>query len=79
MLGILGWIIVVWLSGSVIYSTQFHLLNYFNSSDADFVIAQKMHGPEHVEKMSKKNFLKKVFELQIYKIIIILILLYLLI
>lgn len=76
MLEILGWIIVVWLTGSIIYSTQFHLRNYLKSKDKDIIIAQQMDGPSHIEPMSKKDFLKKVLSLQLYKITIILVLLY---
>lgn len=76
MLEILGWIVVVWLTGSTIYSTQFHLQNYLKSKDKDNIIAHQMDGPSHVELMSKKDFLKKVFNLQLYKVVIILILLY---
>jgi len=75
MLEILGWIVIVWLLGSTIYSTQFHLRNYIRSKDSDIVIAKKMDGPNHIEPMSKKEFLKKVFGLQLYKIVLILLIL----
>ena len=76
MLEIIGWIIVGWLIGSTIYSTQLHLRNYVRSRDKDIVIAQQMDSPSHVEPMIKKNFLKKVLGLQLCKISIMLILLY---
>ena len=76
MLEILGWIIVIWLAGSTIYSTQFHLRNYFTSKDKNIVIAQQMDGPSQVEPMLKREILKKVIGFQLYKITIILVLLY---
>lgn len=79
MLEILGWIVVVWLTGSTIYSTQFHLRNYRKSKDKENILAQQMDGPSHIGIMSKKDFLKRVVSLQLHKITILLVLLYFLI
>ncbi len=79
MFNILGWIIIIWLLGSIVYSTQFHLRNYLASKDKNSVVAHQMDGPSHVEIMSKEDFLKKVIGLQLYKAITIIVLLYFLI
>jgi hypothetical protein len=79
MFEILGWLIILWLLGSTIYSTKFHLGNYFRSKDSDMIVAQMMDGPNHTEQMTKKDFLIKVLKLQLYKIIVIFILLYFLV
>ncbi len=79
MLEILGWIIVVWLAGSTIYSTQFHLKNYFRSRNSDSVLAEDLTGPGQTSLMDRKLFLKRVLSMQAVKLVIILLLVYFLI
>ena len=78
MLKIFGWIIVVYLFGSTIYSTQFHLRNYFRSKGRDSVIAKDLDGPGQDVPMIKTVFLKRVWGMQVIKIGIMLFLVYLL-
>lgn len=76
MLQILGWVIVVWLFGSAIYSTQFHLRNYFRSKDSETLIAHDLEGPGQEIIINKKNFLRRVLGMQIVKICIMCFLIY---
>ena len=78
MLTILGWIIVIWLFGSTIYSTQFHLRNHFQSKNSETLIAKDLDSPGQAVLMRKNVFLKRVVGMQVIKIGIISFLLYLL-
>ena len=76
MLKILGWIIVIWLFGSTIYSTQFHLRNYFGSKDRDSIIAKDLETPAQQLLMNKKEFFRRVLSMQIVKIVFMCFLIY---
>ncbi len=68
MLYYIGWIIVAWLFGSTIYSTQFHLRNYLQSKNNETLIAKDLDGPGQEIPMNKNVFLKRVLLMQIIKI-----------
>ena len=77
MLQILGWVVVVWLLGSTIYSTQFHLGNYFRSKDKETVVSKDLEYSGQELILTKKVFLQRVLTLQIVKIVIAILLIYL--
>jgi hypothetical protein len=76
---IIGWIFISWLTLSTIYSTYYHLQNYFSSKENETLIAQNLDSLGEIKEMYKKDFLKKVLFKQCYKIVTILIVLYFLI
>ena len=78
MLKIIGWIIVVWLFGNTIYSSQFHLRNYFQSKGNATLIAKDLDGPGQEVLMNKTVFFKRVLGMQVIKIGIMSFLVYLL-
>jgi beta-lactamase regulating signal transducer with metallopeptidase domain len=78
MLRILGWIIVVWLFGSIIYSTQFHLRNYFISRGRESLTAKDLEAPGQEIEIKRNEFLRRVLGLQFIKIALMLFLIYML-
>jgi len=76
---VIGWIFVAWLTLSTIYSTWYHLKNYFSSKDNETIVAHNLNSKDEIKEMNRKDFLKKVLLKQIYKIVVILIVLYFLI
>jgi hypothetical protein len=72
MLRILGWIVVVWLFGSIIYSTQFHLKNYFNSRGRDSLIAKDLEAHGQEIEIKRNEFLRRVLGLQFIKVVLML-------
>jgi len=78
ILKIIGWVIVVWLTGSTIYSTQYHLRNYFSSKHGDKIIAKDLEGPGQEKIMNRNQFLQHVIGMQIIKLFFIIFLMYLL-
>ncbi len=79
MLTIIGWVVVTWLLGSTIYSSQFHLRNYFNSRKGDTLIARDLEAPEQQIPMKKNELLRRVLGIQIIKLLIAIFLIYILI
>lgn len=72
-LKIIGWIAVIWLGGSFLYSTKFHLGNYLS------IKAKKESGEsgEVYEEIAKRRFSwKTVIFFQVIKLVIIVALLY---
>ena len=76
---IIGWIFIAWLALSTIYSTWYHLQNYYSIKESETIIAHDLDARGEIKEMNRKVFLKKVLRKQIYKIAIILIVLYFLI
>ncbi len=74
----IGWIIVAWLFGSTIYSTQFHLRNYLQSRNNEALIAKDLDGQGQETLMNKNVFFKRVLTMQIIKIGVMSFLVYLL-
>ena len=70
---VVGWILFVWLILSIIYSTWFHLSNYFKASSTEALYAIDLEFPGQNELFDKKVFLRKVLSFQIAKFIIVLI------
>jgi hypothetical protein len=76
---IIGWIFVAWLVLSTIYSTWYHLQNYFSAKENETVVAHDLDSRGEIKEMNRKEFLNKVLLKQIYKIVVIIIVLYFLI
>ncbi len=76
MLKIIIGVAVAWLLGSTIYSTQFHLRNYFNSRKGDTLIAKDVEAPGQEIPMKKSDFLGRVLSIQIIKLLIAVFLIY---
>ncbi len=76
MLSINGWVIVIWLMGSTIYSAQFHLRNYYRSKGSNTIIAKDLEGPGKQTDLDINVFLKKVIGMQVAKILIAIFLIY---
>ncbi len=79
MLKIIEWVVVTWLLGSTIYSTQFHLRNYFNSRKGDTLVAKDLEALGQEIPLKKSGFLMRVLSIQIIKVLIAAILIYILI
>jgi len=71
LLIILGWIIVVWLIISTIYSSYYHFRNYANSNDSDTVVAKDLDFRGQEEPINRDDFVKRVLWKQIAKICLI--------
>lgn len=70
LLTIIGWILIIWLSGSFIYSIQFHFKNYLR-------VQKNTKKGKYNKKFPKDYFNWNVIILfQIAKLIIVLVLLY---
>jgi hypothetical protein len=76
---IIGWIIVIWLFGSTIYSTQFHLRNYLRSKDRKWIVAKDLEAPGQEIKMNRDSFLRHIIIMQFIKLFVMAFLIYLLI
>ena len=76
MLSIIGWVIVIWLMGSTIFSTQFHLRNYYRSKGNNTIIAKDLEGPDKQIDLDRNVFLKRVIGMQVAKILIAIFLIY---
>jgi len=76
---IIGWIFVAWLALSTIYSTWYHLRNYYSAGQSETIIARDLDARGEIKELNRKEFLRKVLQKQIYKIVIIIIVLYFLI
>ena len=79
MLKIIEWIVVTWLLGSTIYSTQFHLRNYFNARKGDTLVTKDLEIPGQEIPMEKSGFLRRVLGIQIIKVLLAIFLIYILI
>lgn len=79
MLRIIGWIIVIWLLGSTIYSTNFHMRTSFSSKSRDSIVAKDLEYLGQYSLMKKKVFLRRFLLRQIIKLAISCTLIYMLI
>ena len=75
MLKIVLGIVATWLVGSIIYSTQLHLRNYFKSRGNDTLMAKDLEFNGQEIQMVKSAFLRKTISFQIIKLCIVIIIL----
>ena len=69
MIEIILTVIVIWLLGSAIYSTQFHLINYFRGKNREDI--RELNGV--VQKLSSEmraGFIRRVLWIQIVKVLV---------
>lgn len=79
ILKIVGWVFVTYLIISTIYSITTHLGSYFRAKGNDDVLAEDLEFYGQKALIPKKEFLQKLIEMQIVKILISGFLIYLLI
>jgi len=85
---IIGWVIVIWLFGSTIYSTQFHLRNYLRMKEKSWIRepiteeTEDLTVQEIIKKVStnlQHRYLRRAMGMQFIKLLLIILLLYFLI
>jgi hypothetical protein len=76
LLIILGWIIVVWLFISTIYSSYYHFSNYAKLNNSEIIVAKDLDFRGQEEPIDRSNFIKRVLWKQISKIMVIVVLVY---